>query len=319
MRRRSLLALLISSVLLTACGASTQETHSIEGTPVPELQTINGNTIEKVDIEYKDIIVYDETVPAYSSEPYYELRNGDPWFSDMDYTTEEFETYSDLDELGRCGVAYANISTYSMPDVERGAIGQIKPSGWHTVKYDCVEGKYLYNRCHLIGFQLAGENANELNLITGTRYLNIDGMLEHENMIANYIEDTGNHVLYRVTPFYTGDNLVADGVLMEAYSVEDNGAGIEFCIFAYNVQPGIDIDYKTGKSKLIGDSTEKEEKKYTENKDGIIYILNTDSKKYHLETCTYAEKISEENKETFNGTIEWLNDNGYKPCGVCKP
>ena len=323
MRKFRIASLILAATLsLSACSTNDRPYQNEAVDIIVDMSSDSFKDVSNEDVEYQDIIVYDETVPAYSGEPYYELRNGDPWFSDMDYITEEFETYSELDELGRCGVAYTNISPYTMPTEERGAIGQVKPSGWQTVKYDCVEGKYLYNRCHLIGFQLAGENANELNLITGTRYLNIDGMLEHENMIANYVEDTGNHVLYRVTPFYTGDNLVADGVLMEAYSVEDNGAGIEFCIFAYNVQPGVNIDYATGESHLAGQSdtqSSNTSKEYTANELDIVYILNTNTKKYHMDTCKTGLKTKESNRESFNGTIEWLHDNGYTPCGTCKP
>ena len=188
-------------------------------------------------------------IPAYAGRPYAVLMDNRPDFSVEDLTTEEFELYSELDLLGRCGVAYANISPYTMPTEERGEIGMIKPSGWQTVRYDFIDGQYLYNRCHLIGFQLAGENANEKNLITGTRYFNVEGMLPFENMVAEYVEDTGNHVLYRVTPIYDGFNLVANGVQMEAMSVEDEGEGLCFRIFVYNVQPGVEIDYATGANR----------------------------------------------------------------------
>lgn len=187
-------------------------------------------------------------IPEYSGEPYVVLQDNWPDFDAGDLTTEAFETYSELDELGRCGVAYANICLEIMPTEPRGEIGQVKPTGWHTVKYDCVEGKYLYNRCHLIGYQLAGENANRQNLITGTRYLNVTGMLPFENMVDDYVEETENHVLYRVTPVFAGDNLVASGVQMEAFSVEDDGEGVCFNVFVYNVQPGVGIDYATGES-----------------------------------------------------------------------
>lgn len=190
-----------------------------------------------------------DSIPAYSGSPYVELNGNVPYFEESEYTKEAFEYYSELDSLGRCQVAYANICTELMPTEERGQIGMIKPSGWHTVKYDCVEGKYLYNRCHLIGYQLAGENANELNLITGTRYLNVQGMLPFENMVDDYVEETKNHVLYRVTPVFEGDNLLASGVQMEAWSVEDQGKGICFNVYVYNVQPGVEIDYATGESK----------------------------------------------------------------------
>lgn len=191
-----------------------------------------------------------EEVPEYTGEDYVIIDNNVPSFTEEDYTTDSFETYSDLDYLDRCGPAYANVSRETMPTEERGQIGMIKPSGWHTVKYDIVDGKYLYNRCHLIGYQLTGENANEKNLITCTRQMNAETMLEFENKVADYVKETNNHVLYRVTPIFKGDNLLASGVQMEAYSVEDNGKGISFNVYVYNVQDGITIDYKTGDSKL---------------------------------------------------------------------
>lgn len=191
-----------------------------------------------------------EDIPAYSGQPYVVVNDNEPYFDRDDFTKKSFESYSPLDALGRCGVAYANIGEDLMPTEERGSIGMIKPSGWQTVKYDFIDGKYLYNRCHLIGYQLSGENANERNLITGTRYMNTQGMLPFENEVAEYVKDTGNHVLYRVTPIFEGNNLVADGVLMEAMSVEDRGLDIEFNVFVYNVQPNVKIDYKTGKSTI---------------------------------------------------------------------
>lgn len=191
-----------------------------------------------------------EEVPEYNGKDYVIIDDNVPNFKEEDYTTKSFESYSDLDYLDRCGPAYANVSKETMPTEERGRIGMIKPSGWHTVKYDIVEGKYLYNRCHLIGYQLTGENANEKNLITCTRQMNARTMLEFENQVAEYIKETNNHVLYRVTPIYKEDNLLASGVQMEAYSVEDKGKGISFNVYVYNVQEGITIDYKTGDSKL---------------------------------------------------------------------
>ena len=199
-------------------------------------------------IAVTNVVNLDE-IPDYIGSPYVTINENIPYFSEEEYTLDAFEKYSDLDELGRCGVAYANICKEIMPTEKRGEIGSIKPSGWHTVKYnDLIDGNYLYNRCHLIGYQLAGENANEKNLITGTRYLNVTGMLPFENQVDDYVEQTNNHVLYRVTPVFEGDNLVASGVEMEAYSVEDDGEGICFNIFAYNVQPGIIIDYSNGES-----------------------------------------------------------------------
>ena len=196
-----------------------------------------------------------DEVPAYSGEPYVEINGNVPYFTQEELTVEVFETYSPLDYLNRCGQAYANICQELMPTEKRGEIGMIKPSGWHTVRYDgLVDGNYLYNRCHLIGFQLAGENANEKNLITGTRYLNVTGMLPFENDVADYVQRTDNHVLYRVTPVFVGTELVARGVQMEAYSVEDAGDGVCFNIFAYNAQPGVIIDYATGESWLEEDA-----------------------------------------------------------------
>jgi len=201
------------------------------------------NQGQKVPVEYE--------VPKYAGAPYVQINDNKPFFSEEDLTTESFEVYSSLDLLGRCGAAFANISKEIMPTEERGPIGMVKPSGWHTVKYpDIIEDLFLYNRCHLIGYQLSGENANEENLITGTRYMNVEGMLPFENQVASYVRETNNHVLYRVTPRFTERNHVADGVLMEAYSVEDSGAGVSFCVFVYNVQPGIEINYKTGESKI---------------------------------------------------------------------
>lgn len=191
-----------------------------------------------------------EDVPEYSGQPYVIINDNEPYFDKDDLTTQTFEKYSSLDSLGRCGVAYANIGEETMPTEKRGNIGMIKPSGWQIKKYDFIDGKYLYNRCHLIGYQLSGENANEKNLITGTRYMNTEGMLPFENQVADYVQETGNHVLYRVTPVFEGNHLVADGVLMEAMSVEDRGLDIEFNVFVYNVQPGVKIDYATGNSQL---------------------------------------------------------------------
>ena len=194
------------------------------------------------------------TIPQYSGKAYAVINNNIPFFAEEDYTTESFETYSELDSLGRCGVAYANVGRDLMPTEKRGDIGSIKPTGWQQAKYEgIVESNppYLYNRCHLIAYCLTAENANEKNLITGTRYMNVEGMLPFEEQVARYLDRNDNHVLYRATPIFGGNNLLADGVLMEAYSVEDHGAGIQFCVYVYNVQPGIRIDYKTGKNSIL--------------------------------------------------------------------
>ncbi len=253
-----------------------------------------------------------ESLPDYDGAPFVEINGNIPLFSEEDFAAESYETYSELDSLGRCGIAIANIGVDLMPTEERKSIGQVKPSGWQTMKYDFVEGKYLYNRCHLIGFQLTGENANAGNLITGTRYLNVDGMLPFENMIADYIKETENHVLYRVTPVFTGENLVADGVLIEAQSVEDDGEGICFCVYCYNVQPGVAIDYATGNSRAA-ESVEPETGKTME------YVLNTSSKKFHKPDCSGVAKLKEENRQNYSGTREKLTADGYEPCGICKP
>lgn len=199
-------------------------------------------------------------VPAYSGKAYVEINKNVPYFADSELSTTSYEYYSDLDSLGRCSVCVASVGKDIMPTEERGDIGSVKPTGWHTVKYaGVVDGNYLYNRCHLIGYQLTGENANKKNLITGTRYLNVTGMLPFENMVADYVKETGNHVMYRVTPVFEGNNLVANGVLMEAKSVEDSGKGVLFNVFCYNVQPGVTIDYATGDSALSGNSVVKEQ------------------------------------------------------------
>ena len=260
-------------------------------------------------------VSYDlDQVPAYAGEPYVVINDNQPFFGEEEYTTEAFETYSALDGLGRCGTAYACVGEELMPAGERESISSVKPSGWINVEYG---GQYLYNRCHLIGFQLTGENANERNLITGTRYMNVEGMLPFENLVADYVKETSNHVLYRVTPLYEGDNLVASGVLMEAGSVEDEREGICFNVYVYNDQPGITIDYATGASSLEGDalpedSTQKEP-------EDTLYILNTSSGKFHLPFCSGAASMKEENRQAFSGSREELIAQGYSPCGQCKP
>lgn len=205
----------------------------------------------KFDANYHYNTAEKSDIPDYNGLPYIILNSGTPDFDESLLTTESFETYSELDSLGRCGVAIANIGVDLMPTEERGTIGSVKPSGWHTIKYDVVDGKYLYNRCHLIGFQLTGENANKQNLITCTREMNVGAMLDFENEVTRYIKETKNHVLYRVTPIFDGTNLLAKGVQMEALSVEDNGQGIKFNVFIYNAQKGIKINYQNGDSELI--------------------------------------------------------------------
>lgn len=258
------------------------------------------------------VVSLDE-IPEYGGEPYVEVDDNEPSFSESDFTTESFEEYSDLDNLGRCGTAFANIGKDLMPTQKRGSIGSVKPSGWRTVKYDNVDGKYLYNRCHLIGYQLTAENANEKNLITGTRYMNVDGMLPFENMVADYIKETGNHVLYRVTPIYDGKNLVASGVQMEAESVEDEGEGITFNVYVYNNQPGIVIDYATGESRRSSDAKKKSD---TEEQN---FVVNTNTHKFHNPSCSSVKDTKESNKKTLKCPRQELIDQGYEPCQRCNP
>lgn len=246
-----------------------------------------------------------QDIPDFSGDPYVTLQENLPAFTDKEKQTRtSFETYAPLDDLGRCGVCYACIGQDLMPDGERGAIGQLRPTGWHTVKYSFVDGKYLYNRCHLIGWQLSGENANPQNLITGTRYLNVDGMLPLENLVAGYVKQTGGHVLYRVTPIFDGDDLLARGVEMEAWSVEDEGEGVCFHVFCYNAQPGVEIDYATGESRKT---------------DAPIYILNTNTLRFHDTECPLAASIASKNREISFATREELTAQGYVPCGSCNP
>lgn len=210
---------------------------------------VGGYVVKELSPSSQELFVQDvQDIPEYQGKPYVEVNGNIPYFEEKDLTTQSFEIYSDLDNLGRCQSAYACIGKDLMPTKKRGNIGQVKPSGWQIAKYDEIDGKYLYNRCHLIGYQLSGENANKKNLITGTRYMNTEGMLPFENMVADYVRETNHHVLYRVTPIFENNDLVAKGVLMEAMSVEDEGFDIEFNVFVYNVQPGIFIDYQTGES-----------------------------------------------------------------------
>ena len=300
-----------------------------------------------------------DDVPAYSGEPYVEVNDNQPEFTEEELTTVSYEDYSELDELGRCQTAEACIGQDLMPTEPRGEIGAVKPTGWHLVKYDnvtgwrnksydTVDGGYVYNRCHLIGFQLTGENANEENLITGTRYMNVEGMLPFEDEVAAYIEETDNHVMYRVTPVFEGDDLVASGVQMQAESVEDDGVGISFNVYVYNVQPYVVIDYKTGENwegdeiaepegkwadgteadpsdsksdskinaKTDSAATSKAEAKDTKEQ---TYILNKNTKKFHKPECSGAKKIKAKNKGEYTGSRQTLIDEGYEPCGNCNP
>lgn len=264
-------------------------------------------------------------VPEYTGKDFEIINNNIPLFSDEYLSSQSYEFYGDLDSLGRCTVGIANISKDIMPTEKRGSIGMIKPSGWHLDKYDFVDGKYLYNRCHLVGYQLSGENANEKNLITGTRYMNIGRMLDIENQVAEYCRTSNNHVLYRVTPIFVGNELVARGVLMEAKSCEDNGHSICLCVFCFNVQPNVTIDYATGNNKLNGTTTTTQKPAATTkasattqgNSTTVYVILNTNTKKYHEASCSSVPKIKAANKQEYRGTIDALIAQGYSPCKIC--
>jgi len=349
--RKSLLALLLG-LSLTACGTSRDKIINTEFTRTTEAesqvsQSVSGTPSETALFDYS-------MVPEYTGSASVAINNNVPFFNADEKTagTLSFETYSDLDDLRRCGIAYACIGKDIMPTEERGQIGMVKPTGWHTVKYDCVDGKYLYNRCHLIAYCLAGENANEKNLITGTRYLNIEGMLPYETLTAKYMDNNpDNHVLYRVTPVFIGSELVARGVLMEGYSVEDNGAGVNFCVFCYNVQPDVEINYADGESSQddsiskgagftgYGDSSssnsDEEFTGYGNGSSGFSgytnegstetdssinsYVINTSSKKFHKADCKNADKISDKNKEIVNESRDELIADGYEPSKCCNP
>ena len=311
-------------VFMSACaGKAEQEKTSANA----QQETVPVSGTQQSDISM-------ETIPEYDGEPYVVIDDNEPNFTEEELQPEAYETYGTLDALGRCSTAEASIGEELMPTEKRGAIGKVKPTGWHTVKYDMVEGKYLYNRCHLIGYQLTAENANEENLITGTRYMNTEGMLPFENMVADYIKETGNHVMYRVTPVFEGENLVASGVQMEAESVEDQGADLSFNVYVYNVQPGVEIDYKTGESweanELLPASKNSDkagnavsgtasDKDSSDPVSEQTYILNTSSKKFHRESCSGVKSMKEKNKKIYTGKRAEVIEQGYAPCGNCHP
>lgn len=342
------LLVLLFSLLFTGCDTTLPQESTKKNAEVTELpydSETEKTTLEQSESETAVPLEETETqeieepavtavslsdIPEYDGSPYVEVQGNKPDFSEKDMTTKAFETYSEQDPLGRCGVAFANVCIGLMPTEKRGEIGQVRPSGWQLVKYNTIDGKYLYNRCHLIAYQLAGENANEKNLITGTRYLNVEGMLPFENRVADYVKETGNHVLYRVTPLYKGDNLVASGVEMEALSVEDGGKGISFHVFCYNVQPGIHIDYANGDSYQEKDEDTAAQKKpngqkadtdktNTEETKEATYILNTNTHKFHHTDCRSVKRMKEKNKEKYTGDREKLIEAGYDPCQNCNP
>ena len=282
---------------LTACGNENILNYST-----------SSNSSSTISNSSEDISL--ENIPEYSGSPYVVVNNNIPYFSNDELTTTPFEIYSDLDSLGRCGPAYANICLDLMPTEDRESISDVTPSGWVNKSYDFVDGKYLYNRCHLIGFQLAGENANEKNLITGTRYMNVDGMLPFENMVADYVKETENHVLYRVTPIFEENNLVVSGVLIEAESVEDNGEGVLFCVYCYNVQPGVVINYATGDNTAAENTDASVSDPHSVTSDSTAsqtvtaqhYVLNTNSKKFHYPDCSGANNMNQNNRQDITKT-----------------
>lgn len=303
--------LIIVGVAVFSGNGTTDDTATA---PVAGSITITTSTSDADDVGGTVASLDEDSLPVYSGKPYVVVNDNQPDFLEKDLTTESFEYYGQLDYLGRCTACFANVGKDLMPTEKRGNISSVKPTGWHSSQYDNVDGGSLYNRCHLIAFQLTGENANDHNLITGTRYMNATGMLPFEEQVGNYVRNTGNHVLYRVTPVFVGDELVARGVQMEAISIEDNGDGISFNVYCFNVQPGIVIDYLTGDNYA-----EKQEQGSTGDSVQGSYILNTKSKKFHLTTCPNCDSISEKNKKEYQGSRDALIDDGYTPCGQCQP
>lgn len=313
----------VTAAILLLAGCGTGEVPGVSSETsgaVVETGTVGsdaGSTSEVIDIG---------SIPEYSGDIYIEINGNIPYFTEDEYTTEVFETYSDLDSLGRCGVAYANICQELMPTEERGDISSVYPTGWVQNSYEFVDGKAVFNRSHLIGFQLARENDNELNLITGTRTMNVVGMLPFENMVADYVKETDNHVLYRVTPLFEGDNLLASGVLMEAWSVEDGGDGVCFCVYVYNVEPGVVIDYLTGENWADtdyeaegSDTSESDYESSVESGEENTYVLNTNTMRFHYPDCESVTQMNESNKEEVTTTREELIEEGYSPYGNCNP
>ena len=314
--KRMLMAVTMAAMLaLTACEGMTDPADGATGPSAEtETQMAAGAASDQTQ-EYESV----SDVPEYSGEPYVEINDNQPDFTEEELTTVSYEEYSELDELGRCGTAQACIGEDLMPTEERESISDVTPTGWENEKHDVVDGGYLYNRCHLIGFQLSGENANEENLITGTRYMNTEGMLPFEDEVADYVHETENHVMYRVTPVFEGEDLVASGVQMEAESVEDDGRGICFNVYVYNVQPDITIDYSTGYSWVTTEEEKTSDTGEAEEQSEQTYILNTNTHKFHLPDCSSVEDIKEKNREEFTGSREEVIGQGYEPCSRCKP
>lgn len=316
MRSLCVIAAVLCCLLFSGCTTEISATDNTQTTQQSDTKADQSNTngtssqSASGQMSASQSAVTLSSIPVYSGTPYVAVNDNVPSFTDDDITLNAFENYSDLDSLGRCGVAYANVCPETMPTEKRGDISKVKPTGWHSVKYDFVDGKSLYNRCHLIGYQLTAENANEKNLITGTRYMNTEGMLPFENMVADYVKETKNHVLYRVTPIFEDNNLVASGVLMEAQSVEDHGEGVSFCVYAYNVQPGVTIDYATGDSSLASNSDNSGASNSTSAQTEIRG--NSKSKIYHCPgQASYDEMADSKNLVIFHSEQE-AQDAGYR-------
>lgn len=316
LRIRALILAAAMLVSMTGCGSTNnKKEESVKAPATVELQ----NRPQKGSMSAVTLA----DIPAYAGKPYAVINDNNPFFTDEEIAkaTTSWEEYGDMDKLGRCSMCWASVGKDIMPTGERGSIGAVKPTGWHTVKYDFVNGKYLYNRSHLIGWQLTGENANEKNLVTGTRSFNVDGMLPFENMVADYVREDDERVLYRVTPMFDGNDLVCRGVLMEAISVEDNGDSVLFNVFVYNVQPGVKIDYATGESSLDDGQTAGTGDSDSEAASDVdaTYVINTSSMKFHKEDCSSISSMNSANKKVVTSTRDELVSEGYSPCGICKP
>lgn len=300
---------------------SEQTDNSSDKVTDPKASPAIAPTIGRAPVKPEDIPKWKD-----GDQPFTELHGNKPYFQEEDLIGASYEHYGDLDSLGRVTLAYASIGRDLMPTEKRGSIENIHPTGWKQADYSSIDGGKLYNRCHLIGFQLTSQNANEKNLMTGTRYFNVEGMLRFENMVADYIKETNNHVLYRTTPLFTGSNLLADGIVLEAKSVEDDGDGVEFCVFCYNVQPGIKLNYADGSSQAEDPSAEDNEREakpaiqpQTVPEETKTYILNTNTHKFHLPDCKSVKKMKDKNKEVFTGTRDQVIAKGYEPCKICNP
>lgn len=325
--KKRIIFLLLSVMLMTGCAPAKEQTYdgyNAEDTVVstetaPEEDGADGASGDTDNANQQGAAGFDPSeFPEYSGDAWVAVNDDVPYFTEDELTTETYIHLSELDDLARCGPGMMCAGLETMPEGDRGEIGMVKPSGWVQAKYpDVIEDSpsYLYNRAHILMWALSGINADERGLITGTRYMNIEGMLPNEETVVDYIESTGEHVIYRVTPVFTGDNLLADGVLMEAQSVESDG--LMFCRYAYNVQPGIVIDYATGESHAEGADTLTQDTGKENSEE--TFIGNKNSMIFHLPDCSSVGKMKEKNKVYFYGSREEPVAQGYNPCGGCNP